>query len=251
MPDAPASPTLHVHADLEQLSRACAERWGALCSEAIAQRGAFHVALAGGSTPRRLYALLAGDEFSPHTDWSRVHVYFGDERSVPPDHPDSNYRMAREQLLAHVPVPEEHIHPILVAPESAEQDAAHYARTLRCNAPLGPDGIPHLDLMLLGVGPDGHTASLFPDTPILDEKSKLVAAVYVERLQTWRVSMTFPVLNRARYLLFQAAGTEKAEVVGRLFGASDERPPLPVQRLRPEGSVEWHVDHAAAAGVQP
>ncbi|MGA7800758.1 MAG: 6-phosphogluconolactonase [Gammaproteobacteria bacterium] len=249
MSDVPA-PTLHVHADLEQLSRACAERWVALCNQAIDERGAFHVALAGGSTPRRLYALLASPEFAPRTDWTRVHVYFGDERSVPPNHPDSNYRMAREQLLAHVAIPEHQIHPILAAPESIQQDAASYARELRCNAPLGPDGTPHLDLILLGVGPDGHTASLFPDTDILDEKKLLVAAVYVERLDSWRISMTYPVLNRARHLLFQVAGREKADVITRLFGPPSDRPPLPVQRLRPEGSIEWHVDQTASEAVR-
>lgn len=246
-----SAPVLHVHSDLEQLSRACAARWVALCDRAIAERQAFHVALAGGSTPRRLYTLLAEEEFSGRTDWSRVHVYFGDERSVPPDHPDSNYRMAREQLLDHVPIPAEQIHPILAAPESIEQDAASYAKVIRCNAPLGPEGIPHFDLMLLGIGPDGHTASLFPDTDILEQRTLLVAPVYVERMKTWRVSMTYPVLDRARCLLFQVAGAEKAQIIARVFGPPTDQAPLPVQRIHPEGAVEWHIDRAAAAQVQP
>jgi len=246
----PRSAQIQVHADYEQLSRACAGRWVELCREAIADHGTFHVALAGGSTPRRLYALLAEPEFAEAVDWGRVQVYFGDERSVPPDHPDSNFRMAREQLLDHVPLPRDHVHPILADAASIERDAAAYAEALHHHAPRDADGFPKLDLILLGTGEDGHTASLFPGTPILEERHLAVAAVHVERLSTWRVSLTLPVLERAGHLLFEVSGADKAPIIGRIFRAT-EAPPLPVQRIAARGTLEWHLDRAAAAELDP
>lgn len=237
---------LHVYPDPEHLSEAAAERWIALCRAAIEQRGAFHVALAGGSTPKRLYQLLACPERRERIDWARVHVYFGDERAVPPGHADSNFRMAREALLAHVAIPADNVHRMAATPERIEQDAADYAALLRERLPHDAAGTPVFDLILLGMGADGHTCSLFPDSPILHERARSVGTVHVERLQSWRLSLTYPVLDAARHLMFLVAGADKAAMLQRIADNS-ARPPVPVQGLHPRGQVEWYLDAQAAA----
>ncbi len=238
------APVLRVFADTGALAEAAAERFAGLAEAAIAEQGRFCVALAGGSTPAGLYRRLAASPWRERLDWSRVEVFFGDERSVPPDHADSNYRMARETLLDHVPVPPGQIHRMIAETEERNARARDYADTLRDRLPTDDD-TPRFDLVLLGVGDDGHTASLFPGTPILDVRERLVAPVFVDRLATWRMSLTFPVLDAARHILFLAAGEAKAPVLERVFGAADGAP-LPVQRLRPRGQCEWFVDRAAA-----
>ena len=239
----------YVHADLEQLSAAVAERWIALSAAAIDARGLFHVALSGGSTPKSLYRLLAETAYRSRIDWSRTRLYFGDERAVPPDHVDSNFRMVRETLLAHVPPAADRIVPMTADPASIATDAARYAATLRERIPLDAAGMPVFDLILLGMGPDGHTCSLFPGTPILQELSQPVAAVRVERLRSWRLSLTFPVLDAARQLLFLVAGPDKATMLHRVCRAPQPDAPVPVERIRPRGEVEWHLDRAAAAAL--
>ncbi|WJW75901.1 6-phosphogluconolactonase [Thiohalobacter sp. IOR34] len=235
----------------EALAEAAARRIDEAARAAIRARGAFHIALAGGSTPRRLYRRLAESPFAEAIDWSHIHVYFGDERAVPPDHADSNYRMAEEALLSRVPIPREQIHPMRARPERIETDAASYAELLNRCLPR-EDGLPRLDLALLGVGPDGHTASLFPGTPVLEERQRLVAPVYVERLQSWRLTLTYPVLEAARGLLFLVAGSDKAPIVHRLFREPETgAPALPVAAIRPGGEVQWLLDAAAAEGLQP
>ena len=239
----------YVHADLEHLSAAVAERWMALGAAAIGARGLFHVALSGGSTPRSLYRLLAAPAYRSRIDWSRTQLYFGDERAVPPDHVDSNFRMVQETLLAHVPLAAERVWPMAADPASVVTDASRYAATLRERMPLDAAGIPVFDLILLGMGPDGHTCSLFPDTSILQERSRPVAAVRVERLHSWRLSLTFPVLDAARQLLFLVAGSDKAAMLHRVCRAPQPDTPVPVERIRPRGEVEWHLDRAAAAAL--
>lgn len=233
--------------DIDNLSQLAAQRVVALAQAACAARGAFHLVLAGGTTPRRLYQTLATAQFRDAIDWSRVHIYFGDERAVPPTDPDSNYGMAKAALLDHVPVPPQQVHPIAVAVTSVRQDAVHYAETLRRHAPCTAQGVPQFDLILLGMGTDGHTASLFPYSCILHDTERWVAAVYVEKLKVWRVSLTFPVLNHARHLLFLVAGADKAAMVKRVHGSAPATPPLPVQRIAAHGTVEWLLDCAAAA----
>ena len=241
---------MFIHADLDQLSAAAAERWVALSRAAIAERGLFHVALSGGSTPRSLYQLLACPEYRTRVDWSRTRLYFGDERAVPPDHVDSNFRMVRETLLDQLPLAAEQIAPIAADPASIEEDAKRYADTLRARLPLDAAGMPVFDLILLGMGPDGHTCSLFPDTPILQERSRPVGSVYVERLRSWRLSLTYPVLDAARRLLFLVAGSDKAAMLERICRSPQPDAPVPVERIRPRGAVEWHLDRAAAAGLE-
>lgn len=235
---------IKIYPDADGVARAAAERFTTLAAEAIAARGLFAVALAGGSTPRAAYVLLASDEFARQVDWARVHVFWGDERCVPPDHPDSNYRMAREALLDRIPIPGDNVHRIQgeLPPERA---AAIYQAELE--AVLSPGG--RLDLVLLGMGADGHTASLFPGTAALEEGERAVLAVHVERLRAWRVTLTLPLINAARKVIFVVTGASKAKtlqsVLAGPFGS------YPAQRVRPtSGQLAWLLE-ASVAGRLP
>ncbi len=213
---------------------------------AIDQSGVFHFALAGGSTPKVVFERLATPEFSTQIDWQKTHIWFGDERCVPAEHTDSNYRMANQALLSLVDLPETNIHriPGELEPEQAVQ---HYTNELKQHITSTSKGFPVLDLMLQGLGPDGHTASLFPGTPVLEVIDQLVTAVYVEKMDSWRVSVTFPVLNAAQNLLFLVAGAGKAEIIKDIFQRSNNTRQLyPVEMLNSTGSVEWFLDEAAA-----
>ena len=238
--------SLQICADLEALSQAAAKRFTDLATQAIGKRGAFHVALAGGATPRRLYQYLATPLYAERIGWSQVHIYFGDERAVPPDHPDSNYQMAHESLLKHVPIPAAQINRIEGEHKDLDRSAAGYDTLIQERVPQGDNLLPQFDLILLGIGPDGHVASLFPDTPILKEREKLVAAVYVTKLCTWRISLTLPVINNARDVMVLAAGENKANIIRRVFSEEPDNGRLPVQLVRPVGELEWYLDAAAA-----
>ena len=232
-----ASP-LEIYPNNAALAEAAAEHLVVQAAKAIDARGRFLVALAGGSTPRATYTLLATDAFASRVDWSRVHVFWGDERSVPSDHADSNYRMAREALLDRVPIPAENVHRIAGELEPT-QAAASYARELKVT--LGADG--RLDMVLLGMGSDGHTASLFPDTAALEERERWVVPNYVEKLTTWRITLTLPALNRARQVTFLVAGPSKAEPLARIRAGED----LPAGLVQPaEGTLTWLADRKAA-----
>lgn len=235
---------LHIYPDAPQLTAALAETWVRLAEAAIARQGAFCVALAGGSTPRQLYARLAQAPFCNAVDWSRVHIFFGDERCVPCDHPDSNYRMAHEALLSHVSIPPAQIHPLFDPERTPAQNADAYTAQLLATLPLDEHGLPVFDLVLLGMGDDGHTASLFPGTSILQESERIVAAVYVEKLQAWRVSLTFPVINCARAVAVTVTGAGKAAMLESVF--MDSSAHHPIQRVAPRGELHWFVDEAAA-----
>jgi len=220
----------------------------ARAGEAVAARGAFALALSGGTTPRALYALLAepAGAFAARMPWPRTQVFFGDERHVPPDHPDSNFRMAQEALLARVPIPAENVHRIRGELPDAAGAAAAYEGELR--AVLGSD--PALDLVLLGLGEDGHTASLFPGSPALEERERWVAAAWVEGLGAWRITLTLPVLERAREVVFLVAGASKAEALRRALRGGAQPEPVPAARVRPrEGRLLWLADRAAAASL--
>jgi 6-phosphogluconolactonase len=200
----------------------------------------FSLVLSGGSTPRPLYEALAR---SDAIDWSRVQIYWGDERSVPPDHPDSNYRMAKEALLDVVALAPANIHriPAELDPQEAAQ---RYEQTLRHQF----SGMPRFDLVLLGMGDDGHTASLFPETAALDETQRLVVANFVPKLDTWRISMSAPLLNRAARVAFLVAGEKKAVPLHQVLNGPRQTHHLPSQMIAPEhGELVWFVDQAAAA----
>ena len=233
----------------ESLSIAAAERWLELYKQSILGNGIFHVALAGGSTPRQLYSLLSQPSFLQKVDWQRVHIYFGDERSVLPDHPESNFRMAKETLLDHVPVPHANVHRIETDSGDIQEAALRYEKELINTLPRSAEGIPQFDLILLGIGPDGHTASLFPGTDILQQQKRYVDAVYVKQKSTWRVSITFPVINHARHILFLVAGADKQSVMEKILSGSQNSPQFPVEMLKPLGQVEMYLDSEAAGRI--
>jgi len=199
--------------DAKRLAIATAENFVALAGEAIAARGLLSVALAGGSTPRAAYALLATEEYAVRVDWSRVHVFWGDERCVPPDNTDSNYRIARETLLDSVPLSAQNVHRVRgeMAPEDAASD---YGKTLRL---FFGDDLPCFDLVLLGMGSDGHTASLFPGTTILHEETRWAVAHYVDSAHGWRVTLTPVVISGALNVIFIVSGKAKAERVAQVL----------------------------------
>jgi 6-phosphogluconolactonase len=234
---------LEVYPDAATLARAAAERFVTLATEAVAAQGQFVVALAGGSTPQATYALLATEEWATRVDWSRVHVLWGDERCVPPGHAESNYRMAREALLDQVPIPADHVHRIR-GELPPHQAATAYEAELR--AVLGAGG--RFDLILLGMGADGHTASLFPNTTAVEEREQTVVAVYVERLQAWRVTLTLPAINDARHALFLVSGSTKADALSRVRAGE----PLPAALVHPiQGHLIWLVDQDAQGDTTP
>lgn len=201
------------------------------------------VALAGGSTPRALYKLLAE---RANIAWDQVQFFWGDERHVPPDHPDSNYLMAHETLLAHVPVPAANIHRIYAENPRAAGAAADYSNELTRVFHLAPGQFPRFDLVLLGMGPDGHTASLFPGSSALEEREKLVVSTWVEKMHSDRITMTYPTLNNAANIIFTAVGVEKAEVLKPVLEGS-EGESFPSQKIQPvDGRLIWLVDRAAA-----
>ncbi len=229
--------------DADRLALAAADLFAKLARDAIAQRQRFAVALAGGSTPRPAYGLLAEEPLSGRIDWPRVEVFWGDERCVPPSHPDSNYRMTRRALLDRVPIPGGNVHRVRgeLPPEEA---AAHYR--LELQMVMGGGG--RFDLILLGMGTDGHTASLFPETAVLNDEECSFVAVYVERMGSWRLTLTLPTINAARHVVFLVSGESKAEALARVW--SGER--LPAALVQPaEGELMWLVDRDAAAGLVP
>ncbi len=237
---------LQIFDDPAAVARAVTQKLLELGREAIAQRGVFRVALAGGSTPKRMYRELAHNPEA--LDWSRVHVFFGDERCVPPDHPDSNYRLAFDELLQQVPIPQNQVHRIPAEHPNPQAAASEYEATLR--AIFGADRPwPVFDLILLGMGPDGHTASLFPGTTALDESSRWVAATWVERLQTWRITLTFPAINAARQVLFAVTGADKADRLAQVLGRKPGGNDLPAARIRTSGGgATWFIDREASGG---
>ncbi len=235
--------------DPRTLTDAAAAYWCDAAARAVDARGAFHVALSGGSTPRALYQRLAQPDYSDRLDWGSVHIYFGDERAVAPHHPDSNFRMANETLLSHVPIPSAQIHRMAAEQQPIADAATSYESVLTQQLPATDRGIPQFDLVLLGMGTDGHTASLFPGTTVLHERERFVAEVYVEQLQSWRLSLTLPVIDAARQILVLVAGDSKAAIIGELF-AKGAQSTYPIQLIEPLGDMQWYLDAAAAQALE-
>lgn len=234
--------------DGEELCQQAAERFVRLAGEAVSATGRFTVALSGGTTPQRLYSLLASDQFQPLMAWSKVHFFFGDERCVPPDHPDSTYGMVRVALLAPAPIPWENVYPILTEKGDAQSVAAEYEKTLKTFFGLTEGQKPRFDLILLGMGTDGHTASLFPGSTALEESGRLVTANYVEKLQAHRITLTFPAINQAANIIFLISGQSKASVLKEVLEGQDQPMRLPSQRIAPvEGKLLFMVDQAAGS----
>lgn len=244
-------PRVDVFPAIDPLAHAAAEHVARCAERAIAARGRFVLALSGGSTPRALYALLAAAPYAERILWNAVHVCWGDERCVPPDDTQSNFRMANDALLSHVPIPEENVHRIR-GEEEPSHAAAEYEATLR-GLFRTPDGAiadidgRRFDLVLLGLGADGHTASLFPDGEALRERVRWVTTAFSATTGTWRVTLTLPVLNSAAEVLFLVTGADKAVVLNQVLVDALEATRLPAQRVHPEsGRVRWLADASAA-----
>jgi 6-phosphogluconolactonase len=243
---------IEVFSDANALIRAQAERITKVATEAIGARGRCLLALSGGSTPRPLYQLLASAPYASAIDWSRMHLFWGDERCVPPDHPDSNYRMTREALIDRVRLPPDNVHRI-AGEDPPERAADAYERVLRGFFGPGDKPARSFDLTLLGLGPDGHTASIFPGTAATSEKSRWAMAVHVQRPRDmWRVTLTMVVLNASADVTFLVAGADKAARLREVVQARGERGPvLPAQLVQPSnGKLHWMVDAAAAADLK-
>jgi 6-phosphogluconolactonase len=236
---------IEVAESADALSHAVAEQFMRLATDAVRARGRCAVALSGGSTPKAVYRMLAGEPFRSQAPWDRIHVFWGDERHVPPDQPESNYRMASDALLSRVPVTDAQIHRMHGELADAERAARDYEDEIR--EFFGRDRRPVFDLIHLGLGTDGHTASLFPGTPALDERQRLCVANWVGRLDVHRITLTLPVLNAARAVVFIVTGSEKPSIVRRVLQDRDGSAPLPAQLVQPtDGEVFWMLDRAAA-----
>ena len=229
-------------ADPAALARHVAE-W--MTTAALAATGDFRVSLSGGSTPKALFTLLASDPFVGRFPWARVSWYWGDERFVPYDHPESNYRMAREAMLRKVPVPPGNIHPVPVD-GTPEEAALRYERILQAEygAAVLDRAKPLFDVTLLGIGTDGHTASLLPSDPVLQERKRWVAAVSHGRPEV-RITMTYPVIESSRQVAFLVAGKEKAATFNAIRAGASQ---VPAARVKPVGELIWFVDKAATEG---
>ncbi len=244
----PLDPQIRIFGDAAGLDRAAAMEFARRAEEAARAGARFTVALSGGSTPRGVYSLLAEDDsLRRRVPWDRTHFFWGDERPVPPDHIESNYRMAVEAMLSKVPVPPENVYRIRGEDPDTARAAEEYERTLREAFRLSEGEIPHIDLVLLGLGPDAHTASLFPGTRALRERRRLAVSNRVEQLNTERVTLTPPVLNAAVCVVFLVSGEEKARALKAVVEGKPDPDRLPAQMIRPErGDLIWLVDRAAA-----
>jgi 6-phosphogluconolactonase len=240
-----STPNILVFDDAEHVAQGAARRFVELAGQSIAERAGFSVALSGGSTPKRIYELLASDEYRDQVDWQNVHIFFGDERTVPPDHHESNFRMANEAMLSHLPVQETNVHRLNGVGDAAA-NASDYESEMR--EYFGDADWPRLDLVMLGMGDDGHTASLFPETTALDEQTAWVVANWVEKFNTWRITLTAPAINAARNVIFLITGAGKAERLHEVIKGERDTARLPSQLIAPrEGRLEWFVDRAASA----
>jgi len=233
--------------DREDLGERSAILFVRLVQEALLIRGRFAVALAGGTTPRTLYQRLANRPFSDQIPWKEVHLFWGDERAVLPDNPDSNYRMAHETLISHVPIPPGNVHRMPAEMSDLQAAAKQYEETLRRFFNRPKEGWPSFDLALLGIGSDGHTASLFPGSPGLNEKERWVAAPYVEKLKAARLTLTLPVFNHAKQVVFLISGRDKAPIMKEILQDYPHSNEIPAALIRPEEMRWFFLDQEAAA----
>jgi 6-phosphogluconolactonase len=236
-------PEIKVLPDPPAVATEAAQRIVRIAQGAMSDRDEFSIMLSGGSTPKMLYELLATNEFASQFDWPKVQIYFGDERCVPPDHADSNYRMAREAMLSKVPIPGDNVYRIRgeIDPNAA---ATEYGQLLKEHF---QDGGP--DVILLGMGDDGHTASLFPGTDALKESKHRCVANYVDKFKAWRITTTAPFINRGKYVLVLVCGASKTGRIQEVLEGPPEPDRLPIQLIDPtSGKMTWLLD-AAAAGM--
>jgi 6-phosphogluconolactonase len=237
---------LRVFGDAEELAAAAAEEFVGRARHAVARRARFTVALPGGATPSRFFELLADKRRG--VPWRKVHVFWGDERLVPPGHTESNFRRAQDLLLAKVPIPQANVHRIVTEGHEPEAVAALYESELRTFFRVPAGRFPRFDLVFLGLGAEGHTASLFPGSQALEERARLVAAPLIAKLGTYRITLTLPVLNAARAVVFLVSGAQKAEALAHALEGPKGGEGTPARLIRPRaGTLLWLVDRAAAS----
>lgn len=244
------SPELHIFASTQELIRAAATLFVQVGQQAITERARFLVALSGGSTPKELYRVLTSEQLAAQLDWSKVHFLFGDERAVPPTHHDSNFALAKSLLFTPLNIPPAHIYRMR-GEDPPETAAFHYEDQLRRLTPPTSGPWPALDLVLLGMGEDGHTASLFPGTPALLEQTRWVVPGISPQGTRSRITLTLGVINHASVVLFLVTGLNKATIVRRVVEARTDVPPAyPAARIRPEtGRLLWYLDRSAASDL--
>lgn len=242
-----------IYPDLARMSQAAARQFASLAASAIVQHGRFSVALSGGNTPKALYALLAEAPLRDQIPWPQVDLFWGDERYVPLDDPQSNFRMVREALIDHIAIPPQNVHPILQA-ENPTAAADNYERQMRqffTAGGLSEDNLPRFDLILLGLGDDGHTASLFPGTTAVDQRTGWVVPNWVEKFNMWRITLTVPVLNAGSEVWFLVAGADKRDRVAEVLQGPRRPRELPSQLILPaSGRLRWFLDQAAADALR-
>ena len=255
-PSAGTNREIEIVDDSTELNRAAADEFSRLARASVARSGRFAVALAGGSTPKNVYSLLAGDDQQNPVDrlpWEKIHIFFGDERHVAPDHQDSNYHMASESLLSKVPIPAANIHRVRAELSSAAEAADLYEIEVRDffrpqTGDANPDFVPVFDLVMLGMGPDGHTASLFPGSEALNENKRLVVANWVEKFNTFRITFTYRLLNNASQVMFLVTGKDKTEMLHNVLEGDPSGKTYPSQGIKPvSGRLLWIIDRGAAA----
>ena len=246
-------PEVRIVPDAAALFRAAADEFGRVARESVQTSGSFRVALSGGSTPKGLYSLLAGDAaLRAQIPWSKIDFFWGDERHVPPDHADSNFRMAQEAMLSRVPVDPARIFRIKGELPDASAAASDYERTLAQTFALSNGRFPRFDLVLLGMGPDGHTASLFPGTQALGQQQRLAVSNWVGKFFTDRITLTPPVFNNAARVMFLVNGDDKAMPLKAVLEGPFEPGQLPAQLVRPSGgTLLWLLDPTAARLLSP
>lgn len=243
----PMAPGVRIHKSPQTLAEAAADEIVGVIEHAIKDRGICLIALSGGETPRPVYRLLGSPPLKDRVDWQHVHLLFGDERAVPPDNPKSNFGMVHRDLISHIVIPSENVHRIVgeMNPAAAAQDYSDLLKKLLSQVQQ------RLDMVLLGLGNDGHIASLFPGTPALREDDELVRAVFVPHLNSWRVTLTLSIINSARKVVFLVSGAPKASVVRKILDLKAPSAHLPASLVRPtDGRLLWMIDEAAASLIR-
>jgi 6-phosphogluconolactonase len=245
-------PGVHVYPDAAEVARGATRLFIDYAWQAIAKDGKFLVALSGGSTPQAMFKLLASDEFRKQVDWAKVHIFWGDERAVAPDSPESNYGVARREMLIRVPIPEANVHRMEAEKANIGRAAHEYEGVLRKYLDLDDRGFPRFHLIYLGLGTEGHTASLFPSSRVLKETTRWVSTPTVSKLNARRMTLTLPVLDAAKRVVFLVAGAEKADILHTVLQTKQD-PPLPAQLVQPRdrGLKIFLIDKAAAARLVP
>lgn len=245
-----ANREINVSKNQEEIFAKSANIFTQLASQAIAARGQFSVALSGGSTPKGMYTLLASDAYKDKIEWAKVHLFWGDERSVPPTDSQSNYRMANESMISKISIPTENVHRMHAEAQDIESAAKAYEASLKRVLNF-TSGQPCFDLILLGMGDDGHTASLFPGTKALAEKDRIVVVNWVEKFGTNRMTFTAPAINNARNVVFMAAGESKRQPLKEVLTGARNPELYPSQLVQPtNGKLIWLIDEAATGGEQ-